>query len=438
MKISFNYKREPRQNPWCGVSSFQHFRSEKMYSDIVVRPENNMTETEPVECYPVSPDAVENGRSEGYYPDNSIAYIRALWKEFEPERGVYNYKFIEDILEQARNHGQTLIFRLMAHSTRAADDVPEWLKQLIPCPERPEGKRIKDSPTDPLFLELFLDAVRALGKRFDSDPTFYAIDVSLPGSWGEGYKLELYPDDTMTRIADVYMEAFPTTQLFTQSIRPILVDYIGKRRSVGCRCDGFGNPDHMINKLPGRFEQFPDSWKQGPISFESYWWLCEWKRRGWDIDSIIQRSLDWHISTFNPKSMPIPYEWEEKIEAWVAKMGYHFVINYAELPDAPSDNPKVKIEIENVGVAPIYQKLPFVVRLERDGKIFDFETDTDIRNWLPGKHTVSAELFLKEGMESGEYVVSVGIGNGSSSKIYFATDAELCDGFYKIGSLPFL
>ena len=56
MKYTFNYKVEERQNPWSGIMSFQHFNGEKMYSDIVVRPENRMLETEPVECYPVAPD----------------------------------------------------------------------------------------------------------------------------------------------------------------------------------------------------------------------------------------------------------------------------------------------------------------------------------------------------------------------------------------------
>ena len=41
----FTYKREEGQNPNSGFMSFQHFRGEKLYSDCIVRPENNMTET---------------------------------------------------------------------------------------------------------------------------------------------------------------------------------------------------------------------------------------------------------------------------------------------------------------------------------------------------------------------------------------------------------
>lgn len=432
MKYTFEYKREAGLNPRMGIMSFQHFSGEKLYSDIEVRPENNMTETERVECYPISHDAEENGRSEGYYPDSTIVYIRILWKEFEPERGVYNYAFIEDILEKARSHGQELMFRLMAHSTRACDDVPEWLKTIVDCPERPDGKRVKDSPTDPLFVDLFLEAVKAFGERFDSDPSLYAVDISLPGSWGEGFKLELYPDDIMTRIADAYMAAFPTTQLMTQSIRPNIIEHVGKTRSIGWRGDGIGHPEHMTKIYPERIKGFPDNWKKGPVSCESYWWACEWKRRGWSIDDIINATLSWHISSFNLKSMPIPYEWKDKVEDWISKMGYHFTIRSAEVPNIIENGSRVVIEMENVGVAPMYERIPFVIRLAKDGEFYDTVTDADVTSWLPGTHEIVADIALPAIAAKGEYDLLVGISEEGKSRIHLATNADEIGGFYKI------
>ena len=123
----FQYKKEDGVNPNTGFMSFQHFPGDGMYEDIVVRPENKMLETERVECYPVSADAGEIAEDEGYYPKSSVVYIRSLWKEFEPEMGKYNYQFIQNLLDKAQKCGQTLLFRLMPHSTRSCDDVPEWL-----------------------------------------------------------------------------------------------------------------------------------------------------------------------------------------------------------------------------------------------------------------------------------------------------------------------
>lgn len=433
----FSYVREEGQNPYIGFMSFQHFRGEKMYSDIVVREEANRTETERVECYPPSPDAEENGRSQGYYPDTSVVYIRILWKEFEPKRGEYNYSFIENILKEARAHSQTLIFRLMAHSTRACDDVPEWLKELIPCPERPDGARVKDSPTDPLFLDLFLLAVRRLGERFDSDPTFNAIDISLPGAWGEGYKLELYPADVFERIIDTYTSVFKNTQLMTQLARPNLIRYAKESAglNLGWRGDGLGDPLHIYEFYPPRVEAVKDNWKVAPVSFESFWWLGEWKRQGWNIDEIIEKTLEWHISSMNAKSMPAPIEWKDKIDYWVSKMGYHFSFNYLKYEPCVQrgEDTEMELSVSNVGVAPIYTKLPLKVRLVSENAEHIFDTNVDIRAWLPGEHIESIKIRTND-LAPGSYRVELGIISDDAT-VYFATDAERNGKYYTLAKI---
>ena len=427
---TFRYAREAGQNPWSGFMSFQHFRGGKLYSDIVVTPEAKMTETERVECYPVSADAEENGRAEGYYPDSTVAYIRVLWKEFEPERGVYNYDFIKNILAEAKAHGQTLIFRLMAHSTRACDDVPEWLKAIIPCPERPPMKRVKDSPTDPRFMEYFLKAVRALGRAFDADPTFESIDISLPGSWGEGHKLELYPDNLFETIMDTYLEAFPNTQLMTQVGRPELIAYAAGRAKVGWRGDGFGNPWHIEQSYPEKIAHVSENWKRAPVSFESYWWFGEWQRQGWDLDRIIEKTLEWHASSFNAKSMPAPPEWREKIDAWAAKLGYHFAIDSFTHPTAARSGETItcRLAIDNVGVAPIYKRLPLMLRIGGEA----IATEADITKWLPGKHE-EALTFAMPALAPGEYDIALSI--DAPLPLYFATDAKRDGVWYTVGRM---
>ena len=51
-----------------------------------------------------------------------------------------------------------------------------------------------------IFMELFLKAVAELGKRFDQNIWLDAVDIALPGAWGEGYKLENYPKDLFKTI----------------------------------------------------------------------------------------------------------------------------------------------------------------------------------------------------------------------------------------------
>jgi len=433
----FSYKREEGQNPYTGIMSFQHFRGEKMYSDIVVRPEANFCETERVECYPPSPDAEERTRDEGYYPANTVVYIRVLWREFEPERGRYNYDFIDSILAEAKSHGQTLIFRLMAHSTRASDDVPEWLRSLVECPLRPDGERVKDSPTDPLFLDLFLDAVKALGERYDSDPWFDAIDISLPGAWGEGHNLHLYPANTLKRIVDVYLKAFPNTQLLTQASRPELLRYGEKRASIGWRGDGLGEPTHTFGAYPERIAKISDVWRKAPVSFESYWWLGEWERRGWDIDRIIEQTLAWHITSFNPKSMPIPEKWREKVDHWISRMGYHICPTAFSYPDEahPSDKLSFSLSVSNLGVAPIYKPMKLKMRLRSDKDSFVFDTPLDVRRWLPGEYEEQLSLELPPDIPEGEYSLELAIVCELFPVVYLACSAERYGAFYKMGDI---
>ena len=435
----FSYKPEKAQNPYIGFLSFQHFRDEALYSDVIVRPEGNMLETEDLECYPIPEHVPQNGRAEGFYPDTSVAYVRSLWKEFEPKRGVYNYKFIENIIEKAKAHGQALIFRLMPHSTRECDDVPDWLKELIPCPLRPNGKRVKDSPTDPLFLKYFGKAIRAIGERFDSDPTLYAIDICLPGAWGEGHNLHLYPEEELTKLIDIYTNVFKNTLLMGQIALPDLIHYANKSARVGWRGDGFGEPEHINIRYPRRVAQIPDVWKTAPVSFESYWWLGEWMRKGWDIDNIIELTLRWHISSFNAKSLPIPIEWKDKIDYWVSKMGYHFSPLSFTSPEsvAPCDNATFVLEIENIGVAPIYKKIPLHINLVGE-ECYSFETDIDITKWLPGSHSEKITINIPSHIKSGEYDVEIGIYENENEPIYLCTDAKADGNSYILGKIKIL
>lgn len=433
MKNFFNYKREEKQNPFIGFTIYQHFSCDELYSDLVVKPENNMTETERVECYPV-PDYVEQkGKEQGYYPDCSVIYIRILWKEFEPIENQYNYSFIEDILSRAKHNGKSVMFRLMQHSTRESDDVPEWLKQKIECPARPVGMRVKDCPSDPRFLKYFGRAVRAFGERFDDNPTLEFMDISLPGAWGEGSHIDLFTQEQLREYVDIYTDVFKHTHLIGQTCIPWLVLHSITKTSMGWRADCIGKPNLTYEMLPPKVDKMGDIWKKGHVSFEAYWWLGEWERQGWDIDKIIATLLDWHVSTFNAKSLPIPWEWKDKIDDWVAKMGYHFKINYAEYCPSVKSCEKffIKIEMENVGVAPIYHKIPFIIRLKNTHNEQLIYTNADITEWLPGKHEVVSEITP---VYAGRYNIEIAI-KDEEYALRLCSDAGRDGDYYKIGEV---
>lgn len=413
-------------NPYIGFTSFQHFRGEKLYSDCITgRAGIASTETENYECYPVPEGVEENGREQGYYPDNTVAYIRILWKEFEPQRGEYNYAIIEDILAKAKEKGQTVMFRLMPHSTCERDDVPDWLKEIMECPARPAGMRVKDSPSDPRYLKLFGQAIEKLGERFDHNETFDCVDVSLGGAWGEGS--QAFPKEDMQALMDIYVRAFPNTKLYGQLSNIAMLKYIGSKRPIGWRADGTGSPRHMNEIFPPKIEQLdPDHWKIAPVSFESYWWISEWYRQGWDIDGIIEKTLSWHVSTFNTKSFPIQYELQDKIEYWLTKMGYRFYLSEISYPEKVKNGEELEVSfvIENKGVAPIYNSLPFCFVLSNGTDSFEIATEIDICKWMPGESRESVNLVLPEGVKIGKYQMFCMIGGGEYPIVRLATATE--------------
>ena len=434
-KVRFSPMEKAVSNPYIGFTSFQRFRGEPLYSDIVVRPENHGTETERVECYPVSADAAEEGDREGFYPDTTVAYIRILWKEFEPRRKEYNYALIQSILGQAKEKGQTVMLRLMPHSTRASDDVPEWLKTLIPCPERPEGKRVKDSPKDPAYLRYFGEAIEAIAKKFDDDPTLDAVDVSLTGAWGEGHKVAEYPKSALKALIDVYTHNFKKTNLIGQTAAPWLVSYACKTKPCGWRGDGVGEPKHMKVFYPKAAKAMPrDAWKYAPVSFESYWWLGEWARRGWNFDEILTKLLSWHVSTFNAKSLPIPERYRDEIARFESKMGYHFHLLGMEYPDKAhaGDTLRCRMIVENKGVAPIYRAVPLRARLVKGSEEISVQTDVDVRNWLPGLHEETFRLPLPK-TAAGAYDLEISLSGEGHPSVAFETQMETNGAFSKVG-----
>ncbi|MBQ1256483.1 MAG: DUF4832 domain-containing protein, partial [Clostridia bacterium] len=168
--------------------------------------------------------------------------------------------------------------------------------------------------------------------------------------------------------------------------------------------------------------------------FETYWWPCEWQRKGWDIDDIIEKTLSWHISSLNPKSFPFPMEWKDKVDRWVEKMGYHFYLKSCAYDEKVSKGGKfrIKLNIENTGVAPIYKKLPVSLRLSNEKDVFVFETDTDITKWMPGDNEEEISVILPDTAEMGKYAVSVKIESKITGHVAFATDAECENGYYRI------
>ena len=120
-------------------------------------------------------------------------------------------------------------------------------------------------------------------------------------------------------------------------------------------------------------------------------------------------------------------------------MGYRFAVRSVDYPSSahPGDRLHLSLWIENRGVAPIYHRYPFVLRLRGKKGTFDFETNADITSWLPGDVIWNGFITLPEEVPPGEYILEAGIHRGNEI-IYLATDSPETDGFSQITDTIFI
>jgi hypothetical protein len=183
-----------------------------------------------------------------------------------------------------------------------------------------------------------------------------------------------------------------------------------------------------------------DAWKKAPVSLEVCWVMQFWKDKGWDVDYIIQQSLKWHISSFNNKSSGVPAEWKPKVDEWLKKMGYRYVLRRFTYPAALRAGEKLPFTSwwENKGVAPCYREFPLALRLkDASGRSVLLPTDADIRTWLPGDAVYDDAVFVPGDLAPGQYELSIGIVDPQtrSPKLKLAIAGHDEDGWYTLGTI---
>ena len=427
--VDFLPSNELLPNPHKGFCSFQRFRGDKINETEEWNVNSGWKMEELTKRENIDARIYGDG-----YPDPTVAYFRLPWRMLEPEEGEYDFSMIDFVLDEAGKRGQKVIFRFYPNVNRPGScELPEWFRKKCGITEERELLD-KSTPITPDYFNAFSALIRRIGAHIDGDKRISSIDIAFISAWGENAQIDMVPDEYWMMLADAYLDAFPSTPLTTQFQHAESIRYLNERRPVGLRADCIGDMrNHMHNQYPRTFLEFDYLWKKAPISLEVCWVMKYWLEMGWDIDFIIEESLRWHLSTFNEKSARIPEELMPKVNEWIKRMGYRFAIRMVDYPSRAqkSDILHIDIFLENRGVAPIYHKYPFVLRLRGKGAVYDFPTDADIREWLPGGHKRSFEITLPKNIERGTYTLEAGITDGEE-RILIATDAPRCDGFTEL------
>ncbi|KPK84907.1 MAG: hypothetical protein AMJ81_04515 [Phycisphaerae bacterium SM23_33] len=394
-------------NPHRGCCTFQRFNGDELFAG------TRWSEEGPTEF----PQRKYERPAPEYLP-TTVAYCRWFWRLMEPQRGRYDFSMIDRSLQVCDERGQTLAVRLMAHGSAHQPQVPDWYAQSCPMTENRQKRVPFMGPVydAPEYFEHWGRFVREFAARYDEHPLLETIDVTYIGPWGEGAG-ECSPPQCR-RFAELWAEAFVHTprlgMIGGEQMKAAIATGAGWR----CDCFGdqrfFGSPtvphylswNHMFDAYPSSLVQCGarDAWRTGPVHFETCGVPMNWYRLNGDIDFVIQQGLKYHGTYFMPKSTALPPAWMDKLDAYCRQLGYRFVLRQATVSTRVPLGGRLHFEawIENVGVAPIYRRYDFAVRLRQGNReaVIAF-TDEDVRTWLPGDAYLQRDIPLPEGFDRG-------------------------------------
>lgn len=431
-------------NPHKGCATFQRFNGDPLY------PGKIWSESGPTEFPAANCDTVE------HYLPCTIAYCRWFWDLIQPEPDRFHWEPIERALETAHARGQTLQVRLMPHGSHNQPQLPHWYQERYPTGENTKKQQsyvtaVYDGPE---FIDQWGNLILAFGERFDGHPDLESVDMSYIGPWGEG--AGDCSEEAIDRITGIYRRAHPCTPLITMISGHKMT--AGIRAGAGWRCDCFGdlgiwyNPrahdeyqwNHMFDCYPREVCECgaQEVWQTAPVVFETCSVPMTWYEKGFDINMILQQGLKYHGSVFMPKSSALPEAWMPQLSDFCNNLGYRFVLRQFQHVSRVKQGEGLEYGcwIENVGVAPIYRRYPFAVRLTQGSREAILQSEADILKWLPGDVFVHESVAIPEGFEPGEIRLSTGVLDPETCvpKVRFAVEESDPQGWVDVGSLEYV
>ena len=420
-------------NPGIGIQTFQRYNGDALNAGVKWSEEGP---TGPLAAPAEKPD----------FPPATVVYDRWFWETLEPEQGKVRWDIIDLALAEARRHGQRLMIRLMPYDQ--AHPLPKWYQESgarrLNNDSSKDGKIWQPDFSDPLYFKYWGALVTEAGRRYDGHPDLDSVDISTVGYWGEGWSDYMPEFPVQSRLIDIYLKAFRKTQLLMNFDEPEALKY-GTSHGAGWRLDCLGD---MRKGFGAMLDQYPeeiaetgiyDVWRAAPVSLEACWVPESWHQFGWDVKSILNVALSWHVSTVNVKSTALPREWKSEFDDFQRKMGYRFVLRRGEWQTQvrAGEATHLKTWWVNEGVAPIYRPFVLAFRVSSSDHSVVIRTDADLRKWLPGDAVFDDPVFVPGDLPAGDYQLSVAILDPITLQpgVKLAIEGRGEDGWYPLGKI---
>jgi hypothetical protein len=389
------------------------------------------------------------------YPHATVAYFRWSWSELEPAEGQYNFALVDQVIEQAKAKRETLAIRIVSDYKAGP---PQWLLNKGVASVK-ESDGIFPDHNNPIFLDYHERLIRAFGDRYGGSVDIDHVDIGSVGCWGEwntaccpGMEAQckaFFPTEAnQITITDWYLKYFSRTPLVM--LVGGQLEY-ATARGAGWRGDCYGDynyfsptwnhMEHVYAPAAGN-PIVGEAWKRGPVQLEVCGYIHEWYERGFDLERILEKGLEWHLSVLNAKSKPVPAVWRPRFDEFLKKIGYRFVLREMShaLELSGGESLTLRTRWDNIGVAPIYHEWPLAYRLRSmsDHVVAEWTSHADVKQWLPGPiPQIEDTLVVPEDVPAGSYAIDVAIlsEDGRSAHVELAIEGKRADRWYPVSSV---
>ena len=409
---------------------------------------------------------------------STMQYARWGWRDLEPQPGTLNTEFLDKVLKETHDAGQTLAFRVMCHSTSKGHPYhPQWLVAAggreLQADYEGQGPFPIPDMDDPVVLKAHLDFIKRLGAKYDGHPDLDHVDLGSIGWWGEWHlsgskKYKLPTPENRKQVVDAYVAAFKKTPLVMligggESLKQACAAGAGWRADCLGDMGGFSrNWSHMRQGYPMWFKEakLEETWKTAPVAWESCWDMRKWVNEGWSLRYIFNYALACHASVINNKSAPLPQrnDVRPETERFLRRLGYRLVLKELRHPSDTPTGGKLELAMkwQNVGSAPCYKPYRVAYRLSNEnGFAKTLVGGVKVNRWLPGSVELFTPEFFKEppdlppgeivavmdsialaGIPVGQYTLSVAVVDASSKPLVrLGIKGRADDGWYPLSQV---
>lgn len=397
------------------------------------------------------------------FPGLNHLYLRFDWSDVEKAEGVYDFSFLDEIMDEWAPYGYAFSLRVCCFETSfgAEPATPRYVfEKGAKCYDLKNGTFYQPDYGDPYFLERLEAFMEVFGRKYNNDPRVDIVDIGTYGTWGEGHTVEgdgvIYPVETVKKHIDLHLKYFPDKYLLLNDDHIVgrivhgpaecqeMLDY-AYERGLGLQddsicCDYYSVVNgYDTMRATFAFQKLADN-APSCIEFAHYGYIHptfdDYYRNGLTIVECLKNSRATFAGFHGYPRVFL------KSDKWLAeycanRLGYWYFVDNALIPElTASAHNHIKVNLTNKGWSKAYYRHNIRVQLLGDNGIARvIDTDARVDGLLNEEHRAFDLNLDLRGLPEGEYKVLVGVFERERPiKLALKAELESEDGYYCIAN----